>query len=127
MRVKLCVTLVLMLLVAGGGLLAGEEPGAASTGTASAGAGLLNTPETIILFGEVEPNQTVAPGTFPKFRWSTTLETESGCPPPELTCVYYGTGDCLSCGPGKTAICHSYHCNPNYVLYTCCTCGLEVC
>lgn len=126
MRSKHYMTLALVLFLAGSSLLAGEETKTASPKAVSPSADLSNPTSEIFMFRDVEPNRTLAPGAAPTFRWASST-TESECPPPELSCVYYASGDCRSCGPGKTAMCHSYHCSPNYVLYTCCTCGFDVC
>jgi hypothetical protein len=47
------------------------------------------------------------------------------CLPPDQSCFYYASGDCLDCwddfGHRGTSICDSWLCAPSGALYTCCS------
>lgn len=112
--------LVLLLALMGNGLLAGEEPKALSMGTACLDAIFSNPLSAFATPAKSEPS--------PPLRWLSSETIEEECPPSHLACVYYAPGDCLPCGPGlMMGMCHSWKCAPDGVLYTCCTCGFDVC
>jgi hypothetical protein len=115
-----------LFLVAVVSPLAAEEPHAPS-GKKACASGAPSSLMEQILASESGTSAQSTPASRPasQRKWMTTAAAE--CPPPDLVCFYYATGDCLPCGRGRNSLCESYKCAPDGALYTCCTCGLDVC
>jgi hypothetical protein len=107
---------VVLLFLAVGASASGEAPGAISTEAARCAHRATNL---TALTGIKDPLASVF---APKPR-ATTLTDD--CLPPDQSCFYYATGDCLDCwddnGQRGTYICDSWRCAPSGALYTCCS------